>query len=92
MWTCGSNTHYVLGHHPPPPYLLSPRLVRVLTTPVIGVAAARYSSVVWTDKTLYTFGLNGGQLGHALLLGKTIITPKQVGVIILHCVEKFAIQ
>lgn len=30
---------------------------------VIGVAAARFHTVLWTRDAVYTVGLNGGQLG-----------------------------
>lgn len=30
---------------------------------VIGVAAGRFHSVLWTKEAVYTMGLNGGQLG-----------------------------
>ena len=30
---------------------------------VIGVAAGRFHTVLWTREAVYTMGLNGGQLG-----------------------------
>lgn len=30
---------------------------------VIGVAAGRFHTVLWTKEAVYTMGLNGGQLG-----------------------------
>lgn len=30
---------------------------------VVGVAAARFHTVLWTKDAVYTVGLNGGQLG-----------------------------
>lgn len=83
MSTCGANNHHVLGHSPPPPYLLSPRpiapnLLKSVGGQICGIAAACYTSVFWTDNSVYTFGLNGGQLGHPLQQSKSIITPKQV--------------
>lgn len=35
---------------------------------VIGVAAGRFHTVLWTREAVYTVGLNGGQLGKALAL------------------------
>lgn len=32
---------------------------------VIGVAAGRFHTVLWTREAVYTMGLNGGQLGNS---------------------------
>lgn len=34
---------------------------------VIGVAAGRFHTVLWTKEAVYTMGLNGGQLGESIL-------------------------
>lgn len=34
---------------------------------VIGVAAGRFHTVLWTREAVYTMGLNGGQLGKVQL-------------------------
>lgn len=34
---------------------------------VIGVAAGRFHTVLWTREAVYTMGLNGGQLGECQL-------------------------
>ena len=68
VFTCGENTFHQLGHQPPPPRLLAPAPIGGrggIKLPVgVGVAAARYHSVFWTDDAVYTWGLNAGQLGH----------------------------
>jgi alpha-tubulin suppressor-like RCC1 family protein len=70
VYTCGENSYHQLGHQPPPPRLLAPAPVGGRGTgglklpPAVGVAAGRYHSIFWTEETLYTWGLNAGQLGH----------------------------
>jgi len=32
---------------------------------VVGVAAGRFHTVLWTREAVYTMGLNGGQLGES---------------------------
>ncbi len=70
MYTCGENSYHQLGHLPPPPRLLAPAPVGGRGTgglklpSAVGVAAGRYHSIFWTEETLYTWGLNAGQLGH----------------------------
>ncbi|XP_075218309.1 inhibitor of Bruton tyrosine kinase [Lycorma delicatula] len=82
VWTCGLNTHHQLGHVPPPNKLLVPRplplnkITKGVT--VIGVSAARFHTVFWTEDSLYTFGLHAGQLGHPALPESTIIAPRLV--------------
>ncbi|XP_036172493.1 inhibitor of Bruton tyrosine kinase isoform X8 [Myotis myotis] len=47
---------------------------------VIGVAAGRFHTVLWTKEAVYTMGLNGGQLGYLLDPNgeKCITAPRQV--------------
>uniref|UniRef100_A0A3B5MT57 Inhibitor of Bruton agammaglobulinemia tyrosine kinase n=1 Tax=Xiphophorus couchianus TaxID=32473 RepID=A0A3B5MT57_9TELE len=47
---------------------------------VIGVAAGRFHTVLWTREAVYTVGLNGGQLGYLLDPNgeKCVTTPRQV--------------
>lgn len=44
---------------------------------VIGVAAGRFHTVLWTRDALYTIGLNGGQLGKRLKLIDLFITDNK---------------
>jgi inhibitor of Bruton tyrosine kinase len=73
VYTCGENSYHQLGHQPPPPRLLAPAPVGgsggrggggAAVKGAVGVAAGRYHSVYWTEESLYTWGLNAGQLGH----------------------------
>ena len=81
--TCGMNTYHQLGQAPPPPRLLSPAPVSARGAsqqklpPARGVAAARFHSVFFSTDSVYTWGLNAGQLGH--MRGQTsVILPKLV--------------
>ena len=82
VWTCGLNTSGQLGH-------ASVALGQSLATPSpikmkqdiavpVGVAAARYHSVFWTANDVYTWGMNGGQLGHVQTAGPFVTTPRLV--------------
>eukprot|EP00090_Calanus_glacialis_P008375 TRINITY_DN16703_c0_g1_i1.p1 TRINITY_DN16703_c0_g1~~TRINITY_DN16703_c0_g1_i1.p1 ORF type:complete len:1265 (-),score=475.87 TRINITY_DN16703_c0_g1_i1:242-4036(-) len=79
--TCGMNTFHQLGLHPPPSLLLAPAPITPRGTakhpPALGVAAARFHSLFWTTDSVYTWGLNAGQLGH-MRGEKTVIQPKLV--------------
>lgn len=43
---------------------------------VIGVAAGRFHTVLWTREAVYTMGLNGGQLGKSSSLKSAKILPQ----------------
>ncbi|TNN60589.1 Inhibitor of Bruton tyrosine kinase [Liparis tanakae] len=47
---------------------------------VVGVAAGRFHTVLWTREAVYTMGLNGGQLGYLLDPNgeKCVTAPRQV--------------
>ncbi|XP_018574334.1 inhibitor of Bruton tyrosine kinase [Anoplophora glabripennis] len=81
IYTCGLNTYRVLGIQPPPVKLLIPKPIKHFISEAKGVCSGRYHSVTWGSKSLYTWGLNGGQLGHKIN-NKTeeqyIVTPKKV--------------
>lgn len=65
--TCGLNTYHQLGLIPPPPQVLFPRPLSMKflkEKKVVGVCAAKYHTVIYTEDGVYTFGLNAGQLGH----------------------------
>lgn len=67
VFTFGLNDFYQLGHTPPPKHCVLPTLVShksVKGKAILGVAAARFHSAVYTKDELFTFGLNAGQLGH----------------------------
>ncbi|CAH0551472.1 unnamed protein product [Brassicogethes aeneus] len=83
IFTCGLNTHHVLGIFPPPQELLVPRQIKHLDG-IQGVCAQRYHSVAWSQNNLYTWGLNAGQLGHKLNNEngeKYVISPRIVKII-----------
>ncbi|XP_067126093.1 inhibitor of Bruton tyrosine kinase [Centruroides vittatus] len=80
VWTCGLNTYHQLGHVPPPERVLCPRpitLKLIKNQEFIGVCAARYHTVLFTNDAVFTFGLNAGQLGHPKG-SRTQISPRQV--------------
>ncbi|EFA06701.1 inhibitor of Bruton tyrosine kinase [Tribolium castaneum] len=81
LYSCGLNTHRVLGLHPPPAQILVPTLVKHLEQ-VRHVCAGRYHSVAWGPKCLYTWGLNAGQLGHKMRPDDNYVTsPKAVRIL-----------
>lgn len=85
VYTCGTNEYHQLGHGTSSLDSNTPQLVSANTKmakgskypPAVGVAAARFHSVFWTSSSLFTWGLNAGQLGH-LKGDKTIPYPKLV--------------
>uniref|UniRef100_A0A671PS94 Inhibitor of Bruton tyrosine kinase-like n=1 Tax=Sinocyclocheilus anshuiensis TaxID=1608454 RepID=A0A671PS94_9TELE len=65
VYTFGLNTHNQLGLAPPPASSQVPKQVTSKSLKgrsVIGVAAGRFHTVLWTRDAVYTVGLNGGQL------------------------------
>uniref|UniRef100_A0A671R3V7 Inhibitor of Bruton tyrosine kinase-like n=1 Tax=Sinocyclocheilus anshuiensis TaxID=1608454 RepID=A0A671R3V7_9TELE len=65
VYTFGLNTHNQLGLAPPPASSQVPKQVTSKSLKgrsVIGVAAGRFHTVLWTRDAVYTIGLNGGQL------------------------------
>ncbi|XP_041418088.1 inhibitor of Bruton tyrosine kinase isoform X2 [Xenopus laevis] len=67
VYTFGLNTFHQLGIQPPPPNSNVPRQIQAKTMKgktVLGVAAGRFHTVLWTKDAVYTVGLNGGQLGY----------------------------
>ncbi|KAM3931295.1 inhibitor of Bruton tyrosine kinase [Leptodactylus fuscus] len=69
VFTFGLNTFHQLGILPPLSNCNVPRQVQAKTLKgksVIGVAAGRFHTVLWTKDAVYTMGLNGGQLGYLL--------------------------
>ncbi|KAF8773228.1 Inhibitor of Bruton tyrosine kinase like protein [Argiope bruennichi] len=80
VWSCGLNTYHQLGHIPPPERLLTPKpltLKFLKGKAILGICAARFHSVIYTKDSVYTFGLNAGQLGHPKG-DRTQIHPRQV--------------
>ncbi|XP_063168747.1 inhibitor of Bruton tyrosine kinase [Candoia aspera] len=83
LYAFGINTFHQLGILPPPPNCSVPRQVQAKNLKgrtVIGVAAGRFHSVLWTKEAVYTMGLNGGQLGYLLDPNgeKCVTSPRQV--------------
>uniref|UniRef100_A0A6Q2Z7N8 BTB domain-containing protein n=1 Tax=Esox lucius TaxID=8010 RepID=A0A6Q2Z7N8_ESOLU len=75
VYTFGLNTYHQLGLAPPPVFS---KTLKGRT--VIGVAAGRFHTVLWTREAVYSMGLNGGQLGYLLDPNgeKCVTTPRQV--------------
>uniref|UniRef100_A0A8C0GH88 Inhibitor of Bruton tyrosine kinase n=1 Tax=Chelonoidis abingdonii TaxID=106734 RepID=A0A8C0GH88_CHEAB len=83
VYTFGLNTYHQLGILPPPTNCSVPRQVQAKNLKgrmVIGVAAGRFHTVLWTREAVYTMGLNGGQLGYLLDPNgeKCVTAPRQV--------------
>ncbi|XP_057690335.1 inhibitor of Bruton tyrosine kinase isoform X2 [Corythoichthys intestinalis] len=83
VYTFGLNTFHQLGLTPPPASAHVPKQVFSKTLrgrAVIGVAAGRFHTVLWTKDAVYTMGLNGGQLGYLLdPNGERCVTaPRQI--------------
>ncbi|XP_076592864.1 inhibitor of Bruton tyrosine kinase [Chaetodon auriga] len=83
VYTFGLNTFHQLGLAPPPASAHVPKQVfskMLKGRTVIGVAAGRFHTVLWTREAVYTIGLNGGQLGYLLDPNgeKCVTAPRQV--------------
>ncbi|NXX23300.1 IBTK kinase, partial [Podargus strigoides] len=83
VYTFGLNTFHQLGILPPPSNCSVLRQVQAKNLKgrmVIGVAAGRFHTVLWTKEAVYTVGLNGGQLGYLLDPNgeKCVTVPRQV--------------
>ncbi|XP_051577482.1 inhibitor of Bruton tyrosine kinase isoform X2 [Myxocyprinus asiaticus] len=83
VYTFGINTHHQLGLAPPPASSPVPKQVTSKSLKgrsVIGVAAGRFHTVLWTRDAVFTLGLNGGQLGYLLEPNgeKCVTVPRQV--------------
>lgn len=80
--------YHQLGINPPPEHVYTPKLLtwhKSHKEVIVGVAAAKYHSVIWTSRMMYTFGLNAGQLGHFKNANEhTIINPRNVTSIVLR--------
>nr|DBA26453.1 TPA: hypothetical protein GDO54_010709 [Pyxicephalus adspersus] len=83
VYTFGLNTFHQLGILPPPSSCNVPRQVQAKTLKgksVIGVAAGRFHTVIWSKDAVFTMGLNGGQLGYLVDPNgeKLVSCPRQV--------------
>ncbi|XP_070788984.1 inhibitor of Bruton tyrosine kinase isoform X6 [Pituophis catenifer annectens] len=78
VYTCGHGQGGRLGHGDEQTCLIQAKNLKGRT--VIGVAAGRFHSVLWTKEAVYTMGLNGGQLGYLLDPNgeKCVTSPRQV--------------
>lgn len=87
VWTCGLNEYHQLGQNPPVPSLSSPRPITWHKTSkqfISGIGAGRYHSAMWNSTSLYTFGLNAGQMGHHKNANeRTIVNPRLVTSLVL---------
>ncbi|XP_039105696.1 inhibitor of Bruton tyrosine kinase isoform X4 [Hyaena hyaena] len=67
VYTFGLNIFHQLGIIPPPSSCNVPRQMQakyLKGRTIIGVAAGRFHTVLWTREAVYTMGMNGGQLGY----------------------------
>ncbi|XP_054425632.1 inhibitor of Bruton tyrosine kinase isoform X2 [Pteronotus mesoamericanus] len=83
VYTFGLNTFHQLGIIPPPSSCNVPRQMQakyLKGRTIVGVAAGRFHTVLWTREAVYTMGLNGGQLGYLLDPNgeKCVTAPRQV--------------
>ncbi|XP_037699224.1 inhibitor of Bruton tyrosine kinase isoform X2 [Choloepus didactylus] len=83
VYAFGLNIFHQLGIIPPPSSCNVPRQMQakyLKGRTVIGVAAGRFHTVLWTREAVYTMGLNGGQLGYLLDPNgeKYVTVPRQV--------------
>ncbi|XP_078504252.1 inhibitor of Bruton tyrosine kinase isoform X2 [Lissotriton helveticus] len=83
VYSFGINTFHQLGILPPPSNCSVPKQVvakNLKGRSVVGVAAGRFHTVLWTKEAIYTMGLNGGQLGYLLDPNgeKCVTSPRQV--------------
>ncbi|KAI5106425.1 inhibitor of Bruton tyrosine kinase, partial [Silurus meridionalis] len=82
VYTFGLNTFHQLGLTPPAasqvPKQMTSKCLKGKN--VVGVAAGRFHTVLWTRDAVYTVGLNGGQLGYLLDPNgeKCVTVPRQV--------------
>ncbi|XP_048209598.1 inhibitor of Bruton tyrosine kinase isoform X2 [Perognathus longimembris pacificus] len=83
VYTFGLNIFHQLGIIPPPSSCNVPRQMQakyLKGRTIVGVAAGRFHTVLWTREAVYTLGLNGGQLGYLLDPNgeKCVTAPRQV--------------
>uniref|UniRef100_A0A8C8SN21 Inhibitor of Bruton tyrosine kinase n=1 Tax=Pelusios castaneus TaxID=367368 RepID=A0A8C8SN21_9SAUR len=78
IYTCGHGQGGRLGHGDEQTCLVQAKNLKGRM--VIGVAAGRFHTVLWTREAVYTMGLNGGQLGYLLDPNgeKCVTAPRQV--------------
>ena len=84
VFSTGKNVHNQLGvganikeTSTPMQISLDSSAVKNMKT-VIGIGASRFHSLCWTKQSLFSWGLNAGQLGHYKEAGKTVPVPKLV--------------
>lgn len=58
--------------------ILSPKHIKGKLSSVQNVCAARFHSVAWGPKAVFTWGLNAGQLGHDKTMEEYINVPRKV--------------
>ena len=79
VYSWGINTHRVLGH-PEPKNLSKPQVIKAsfMFDKIITVKAAKYHSILVAADQIYTFGFNGGQIGHMFSEEEYQIVPRTV--------------
>lgn len=82
VYSCGLNEYHQLGQSPAPEKCLVPKQVNPKMLKgriVIGICAGRFHTVLNTRDSVFTFGLNAGQLGHPKQKNdRRISQPRQV--------------
>ncbi|GAA97267.1 uncharacterized protein L969DRAFT_91886 [Mixia osmundae IAM 14324] len=101
-WTFGSNRYLQLGYAPDvssagtpkasataEPVQIAPKKVTAVLKKeyVLGAAASRFHSVVFTADSLYTWGTNNGQLGYASNATPTQAVPRKVTTVTLPVLQ-----
>ncbi|XP_003738180.1 inhibitor of Bruton tyrosine kinase [Galendromus occidentalis] len=87
VFTCGSNKYHQLGFSARPEKLLEPQLLNPkafllnILESIQGVGAGKYHSALYTERALYTWGLNAGQLGHPKYGERFTVLPRKVSAI-----------
>lgn len=79
VYSWGINTNMVLGH-PEQKNLLKPQVIKATFTfeKILTVKAAKYHSILVAADQIYTFGFNGGQIGHMYSEEEYQIVPRTV--------------
>ncbi|XP_014665632.1 PREDICTED: inhibitor of Bruton tyrosine kinase-like [Priapulus caudatus] len=83
VWTCGLATAHSLSTTSPrseeasfSPKMLGAKIMKTLC--IVGICAGRFHTVLWTAGSVFTFGVNAGQLGHARTSELIISQPRLV--------------
>ena len=80
VYSWGINTHKVLGHTDNSKPFNRPRMILFASncSRIITVKAAKYHSILVAKDQIYTFGFNGGQIGHMYSENLYQVVPRSV--------------